>query len=93
MSLKPCENVIVTLTGGTEGPDYDMELPAFLNIGRLREKLEETLRVMDPRLLPPGQELQLQYEGRTLADDSCLAGAGVWDGSRLLYTIKKEAQQ
>ena len=65
--MKPCENVIVTLTGGTEGPDYDMELPAFLNIGRLREKLEETLRVMDPRLLPPGQELQLQYEGRTLA--------------------------
>ena len=93
MSLKPCENVIVTLTGGTEGPDYDLELPAFLNIGRLREKLEETLRVMDPRLLPPGQELQLQYEGRTLADDSCLAGAGVWDGSRLLYTIKKEGQQ
>ena len=93
MSLKPCENVIVTLTGGTEGPDYDMELPAFLNIGRLREKLEETLRVMDPRLLPPGQELQLQYEGRTLADDSCLSGAGVWDGSRLLYTIKKEGQQ
>lgn len=91
--MKPCENVIVTLTGGTEGPDYDMELPAFLNIGRLREKLEETLRVMDPRLLPPGQELQLQYEGRTLADDSCLAGAGVWDGSRLLYTIKKEGQQ
>ena len=91
--MKPCENVIVTLTGGTEGPDYDMELPAFLNIGRLREKLEETLRVMDPRLLPPGQELQLQYEGRTLADDSCLAGAGVWDGSRLLYTIKKESQQ
>ena len=83
----------MTLTGGTEGPDYDMELPAFLNIGRLREKLEETLRVMDPRLLPPGQELQLQYEGRTLADDSCLAGAGVWDGSRLLYTIKKEGQQ
>lgn len=91
--MKPCENVIVTLTGGTEGPDYDMELPAFLDIGRLREKLEETLRVMDPRLLPPGQELQLQYEGRTLADDSCLAGAGVWDGSRLLYTIKKEGQQ
>lgn len=91
--MKPCENVIVTLTGGTEGPDYDMELPAFLNIGRLREKLEETLRVMDPRLLPPGQELQLQYEGRTLADDSCLAGAGVWDGNRLLYTIKKEGQQ
>lgn len=91
--MKPCENVIVTLTGGTEGPDYDMELPAFLNIGRLREKLEETLRVMDPRLLPPGQELQLQYEGRTLADDSCLAGAGVWDGSRLLYTIKKEGPQ
>lgn len=91
--MKPCENVIVTLTGGTEGPDYDMELPAFLDIGRLREKLEETLRVMDPRLLPPGQELQLQYGGRTLADDSCLAGAGVWDGSRLLYTIKKEGQQ
>ena len=91
--MKPCENVIVTLTGGTERPDYDMELPAFLNIGRLREKLEETLRVMDPRLLPPGQELQLQYGGRTLADDSCLAGAGVWDGSRLLYTIKKEGQQ
>lgn len=91
--MKPCENVIVTLTGGTEGPDYDMELPAFLDIGRLREKLEETLRVMDPRLLPPGQELQLQYGGRTLADDSCLAGAGVWDGSRLLYTTKKEGQQ
>lgn len=91
--MKPCENVIVTLTGGTEGPDYDMELPAFLDIGRLREKLEETLRVMDPRLLPPGQELQLQYGGRTLADDSCLAGAGVWDGSRLLYTIKREGQQ
>ena len=91
--MKPCENVIVTLTGGTGGPDYDMELPAFLDIGRLREKLEETLRGMDPRLLPPGQELQLQYEGRTLADDSCLAGAGIWDGSRLLYTIKREGQQ
>lgn len=91
--MKPCENVIVTLTGGAGGLDYDMELPTFLAIGQLKEKLEETLRVMDPRLLPPGQELQLQYRGRILADDGCLAGAGVWDGSRLLYTIKKEGQQ
>ena len=51
--MKPCENVIVTLTGGAGGLDYDMELPAFLAIGQLKEKLEETLRVMDPRLLPP----------------------------------------
>ena len=91
--MKPCENVIVTLTGGTGGPEYDLELPAFLDICQLRGKLAETLRAMDPRLLPPGQELQLQYGGRTLADDSCLAGAGVWDGSRLLYTIKREGQR
>ena len=73
------------------GKGYSSEFTKHM--AQMKEKLEETLRVMDPRLLPPGQELQLQYRGRILADDGCLAGAGVWDGSRLLYTIKKEGQQ
>ncbi len=61
----------------------DMELPAFLPIGELSNKILETTKVVYPDQWNDVFEISLKFMGQTLAADATLAGSGVWDGAYL----------
>lgn len=86
--MRPCENVIVTIQ--LEHDALDMELPTFLPIKILSQKLVETLRVMNPSNQTYGN-ISLSYNGRILEPQMDLAHYGIWDGSILKCKFSKEA--
>ena len=88
--MKCCEEVMVTLRFAPQGRCLEMELPAFLPVGELEKKLIETLITMDPARYGGTQEVVLQTEGKRLEDETTLAQAGVWDGSVLDVTLRRE---
>lgn len=79
--MKACETVIVTLLIGRD--ELDLELPAFLPVGELSEKIRETLRSLDPNRYGRLGPLTLVSGGSVLPADSTLAGCGIWDGSTI----------
>lgn len=86
--MRPCENVIVTVQ--LEQEILDMELPAFLPIKDLNQKLEETFRVMKPYTQTCGR-VSLSHNGKTLDPQKDLAYYGIWDGAVLVCKFVKEA--
>lgn len=85
--MRPCENVIVTIQ--LEQETIDMELPIFLPIKELTQKLEETFRVMRPSW--GFKHIILGCNGRPLNPKMDLAHYGIWDGSILECKFAKEA--
>lgn len=82
------ENIIVTVLINYE--EIDMELPAFLPIKDLLKKLEETIRVMRPQYSSELSEFTMKYNGVKMSEDKTLAQYGVWDGSKIELSIRKE---
>lgn len=85
--MKCCENVILTLRLAPSGKELDMELPAFLPVENLCDRLLETLRVLSPAGFECAA-LSLQHNGRTLEGAATLASAGLWDGSMVEIIAK-----
>lgn len=85
--MRPCENVIVTIK--LENENFDMELPTFLPIKELNQKLEEAFRVMRPSNQVYGH-ISLSHAGRFLEPQKDLAYYGIWDGSILECRFAKE---
>ena len=79
--MRSCEEVIITLNISDPACSYDMELPSFMNIGELRKKLLETLRIMDARRFASMADVELTYNGQRLDEKSSLANYGIWDGN------------
>lgn len=77
--MRPCENVLVTVK--LDADQIDMELPAFLRIEELINKLLETLRVMRPEKYFAYSSLDLIFENQMLDLERNLASYGIWDGS------------
>lgn len=61
----------------------DMELPVFMPIGELSEKILETLSVLYPNLWSNADKIRLRFFGQGLREDTTLAENGVWDGAFL----------
>lgn len=89
--MQACENVIVTIQLKQE--EIDMELPAFLSIKELQNKLDETIRVMAPRLAGEPGSLSLTYNGHLLDENHHLAFYGIWDGSRIGCSYRQEGSK
>lgn len=85
--MRPCENVIVTVQ--LEQETLDMELPAFLPVRELTQKLEETFRIMKPSY-QAFRHAVLSCNGRDLDPTMNLAQHGIWDGSILACRFIKE---
>ena len=81
--MRPCEDVIVTVSVSDPAASYDMELPAFMRIDELKKKLLETLRLMDARKFVAVSEIELSCSGKNLNGSGTLAGHGIWDGSSI----------
>lgn len=81
--MKCVENVIVTVRLQPGARTLDMELPAFLPVQTLGEHFLETLHEMDPLHYSAMSAVTFRTGGRTLPEDTTLAGAGIWDGAIL----------
>jgi len=79
--MKSPDNMIVTLV--IRQDEVDMELPSFLPIGELAEKIAETLENMDSDRFYGLGKITLRFQGVALNREKTLASCGVWDGSIL----------
>lgn len=77
--MRVCETVIVTVRLMNRA--FDMELPTFLSIKELIEKIDETLHSMPASIAPDMHCVGLVYEGKQLESERTLANYGIWDGS------------
>ncbi len=82
------ENVIVTVQAN--GRAIDMELPAFLDLNELVEKIDGTLHSMPIHFAPYEHCTGLQFEGKRLEGNRTLAGYGIWDGSFVECVMESE---
>ena len=87
--MKPCNNVIVTVKFMEN--EIDMELPAFLSLGEICRKLEETFSVMFPERAGTFEIEALVSNGKRLPNNKNLASAGIWDGSILNCSLRRGA--
>lgn len=76
------EKVIVTVVANKR-ISIDMELPIFLSITDLADKMLETLKILYPAEFESVSEIQLIRQGESLDGQSTLASNGVWDGAVL----------
>lgn len=76
------EKVIVTVVA-SKRTSIDMELPAFMPITDLTDKMLETLKVLYPAEFESVSDIQLIKQGEPLVEQSTLASMGVWDGAVL----------
>ena len=83
--MKCTESVIVTLKFQSGSGSLDIEIPSFMPIGQLKEKLLETLRVMNPAY-ESSTALRLSHNDRELTEGTP-ASLGIWDGSILVGGI------
>ena len=86
--MRACENVIVTAK--VRSKPLDMELPAFLSIRELTEKIDETLHNMPGQALSDEHCVGLTFQGRILDKDQTLGSCGIWDGSVIECTLGEE---
>ena len=66
-----------------EKRSLDMELPVFLPVGELADKILDALQNLIPAEFEAVSEIGLSSGGQELASDSTLASVGLWDGSVL----------
>ena len=76
------DRIIATVALPNQRP-VDMELPAFMPIGELSEKILETLSVLYPNLWSNTNKIRLRFFGQSLGEDTTLAENGIWDGAIL----------
>lgn len=76
------ERIIITLIVGKH-TSIDLELPAFLPISELADKILETLKILYSREFECVSDIFLTMQGQPLDEQKTLASLGVWDGSTL----------
>lgn len=76
------EKVIVTVVVNKR-ISIDMELPVFMPVLDLADKMLETLKVLYPAEFGSVSDIQLIRQGEPLDGQSTLASMGVWDGAVL----------
>lgn len=86
--MKACETVMVTVQVMDRA--FDMELPTFLSIKELIERIDETFHSMPACITPDLRCAELAYEGKTLEEEKTLAYYGIWDGSFVECLLKRE---
>lgn len=89
--MKALENVIVTLRLHPKDASLDMELPAFLPMEELADKVLETLRVMHLVNFNDAQSLRFSLHGKAVRGEDTLASLGLWDGSILDASFIRDA--
>lgn len=82
--------VIVTVRDPIRQTELDLEMPAFVPIGRLRGELLETLHTLRPQQWLSVSAIELLDGDRVLADSETLSSLGLWDGSILTVRPAKE---
>jgi len=86
--MKCCENVILTLRFRPGSKALDMELPSFMPMHALCDKIAESLRAMNPMAFGQMTGIRAEHNGRPLASSMTLAALGLWDGSILDIVIE-----
>ena len=82
--------VIVTVREPIRQTELDLEMPAFVPIGRLCGELLEALHTLRPQQWLSVSAIELLDGERVLADGETLASLGLWDGSILTVRPAKE---
>ena len=82
--------VIVTVREPIRQTELDLEMPAFVPIGRLRGELLEALHTLRPQQWLSVSAIELLDGERVLADGETLASLGLWDGRILTVRPAKE---
>ena len=83
------ETIIVTLTNTARLFFMDLELPANVQIGKLKADLTEALNEYEPGMLFPSPdrfELVCSRLGKQLSQSETLAESGIWNGDYLIVT-------
>ena len=88
--MRCCEEVIVTVRLHPDKRELDMELPAFLPIEQLEQRLLEVLQEMDPLHYSGLSAVTLRSKDQTMDGEDTLAKVGIWDGSFLDVYLSKE---
>jgi hypothetical protein len=79
------QRVIVSVERADGGESRDLELPAEIDAGRLAGLIASALRwTTDWSGQPVRYQIEAHPLGRPLQPHETLAGAGVWDGARLV---------
>ena len=76
------ERIIATVELG-QGRAVDLELPAFLPVSELADKVLEALQALFPAEFDAVGQIGLTAENHELDGSSTLASVGLWDGSVL----------
>ena len=88
--MKCCEDVIVTVRLHPGERSLDMELPAFLPLEELAQRLLDVMREMDPVHYGMMSGATFRKKEQVLTGEMTLAKAGVWDGSILDVYLREE---
>ena len=83
--VRASETAIVTMEINEKR--FDMEIPTFMKVEKLKEKLLETLKVMFPASFLEVFQIKVIYENDMLEDNDTLASRGIWDGAILSVII------
>jgi len=65
-----------------------MELPSFMPLEELSDKIVGSLRSMNPMAFGQMTGIRAEHNGRPLTDSETLAASGLWDGSILDIVIE-----
>jgi hypothetical protein len=83
------QRVIVTVQRGDEARGRDLEIPAEMPAARLAELIVQALHwPVDSPAGPITYQIEAHPPGRLLRGDETLAGAGAWDGARLMLAAE-----
>ena len=58
----------------------DMELPAQIEIEKLREMLLEAMKMAEPHVFQGKTDIRIRYSGEIISEGSLFSN-GIWDGS------------
>ncbi|MDR1965814.1 MAG: EsaB/YukD family protein [Synergistaceae bacterium] len=78
------EYFIVTVMTASGSFEADLEIPALIPFGEFKAKLLEILKILARSEFGGWSDCIVQYKNRALATGETLAGAGAFDGSRIV---------
>ncbi len=83
------ERAIVTLRFPFHEEEMDIEMPVFLPVEEICEKVLELLICQQPHRYGGIADVDLFWNGKKLDKQTNLAEHGIWDGSILDIALKK----
>lgn len=72
--------VLLELPGGKQ---IDVDMPLLLSVEKIKEKLLDMLKSVEPGLFLAVTEIDLVFMGKKLENEDTLASRGIWEGSLL----------